>query len=83
MSPEVITQDGVRQAMGDEAYAAMRQRVIDHAVDVMVLGGALVPVSAEPGFMPGHEIRYPVALAHEIATAAVVRATAILRSPRP
>ncbi len=82
----------VRAAMGEAAWSELEDRVIRHAVDVMVLGGSLVPIretvwddrQKEMVFeVHGFQLRYPVDLGHRIAAAAVVRVGNLERQETP
>lgn len=80
MPSETISPPGdLRIAMGSLLYNDLRRRVIDHAVDVMMLGGELIPVEGSHGDVVGFTLRYPENLGHEIVVAARTRLNGVLR----
>lgn len=69
----MTSNEEVRAAMGVPAWEKLEQRVVAHAVDVLMLGGSLQDTGGGVN-STGFVLHYPASVAHTIAAEAIVRA---------
>lgn len=70
----------IRETLGAERFDLLERRVIDHACDVLMLGGHLQPIrDHDCGEVLSYTLHYPNYLGARIASQAIVTAGRIAR----